>query len=680
MADNSTLFKIKAVVEGAENLTRLKKSIKQLQNTAKPTARDLVKLRVAAREVGNSAKRTENDIRTQIAVLTDLRANVALTGTSYKKLTQEINQAEAALAKSGASGKGAKNRFAGAAKTAGAIAAGGVFGGPEGMAGAGIGAVLGGGPGGAAVGAAIGAQVSMVRKSIGETTSYSAALSRQRKALRLVIGDTVKYDKAQAFLRKTSKELAIPQDVIVRQFTALTASVKGAGHSVADAEKVFESIAAGIRGTGGSLEDMKSAMRATSQVFSKGKVSAEELRQQLGERLPGAFTLFAQSMDRTPAELDKALEQGKVTLDDFMKFSGHLFATYGENAKILAAGPEAAGDRLATAMSSLKDNVGALLAPVGAQFQDTFTTIVKYIDGAAKSLKDFLKLGEENMKDKLKDLVVQLKEAQDATAGIRARMETAPMFATLGGAMTKGQWNNVLKANLATVKELEESIVRLESKIKLLMGTGEGEGKGAGDKKKGAFVDLKAGAKAYLDSVTSFSKQVQDTVVNAFKGMEDALVEFVKTGKLSFRSLAQSIVSDMARIAIQQMIMKPFTGWFENLLPNADGNVFAQNGIQKFARGGIVDKPTIFPFKNGVGLMGEESAEAIMPLKRGRDGKLGVTASGGGGTVINVAVDASGTSVEGDQEKGRQFGDLLAAAINSELLKAKRPGGLLAPA
>ena len=66
---------------------------------------------------------------------------------------------------------------------------------------------------------------------------------------------------------------------------------------------------------------MKAAMRATSQVFSKGKVSAEELRQQLGERLPGAFTLFADSMNLTPAELDKALEQGKVTLDDFMGFA-----------------------------------------------------------------------------------------------------------------------------------------------------------------------------------------------------------------------------------------------------------------------------------------------------------------------------------------------------------------------
>ena len=96
-------------------------------------------------------------------------------------------------------------------------------------------------------------------------------------------------------------------------------------------KKYFQAIAAGIRGTGGNLEDMKAAMRATSQVFSKGKVSAEELRQQLGERLPGAFTLFADSMGKTPAELDKALEQGKVTLDDFMLFADKLFKRYGKN-------------------------------------------------------------------------------------------------------------------------------------------------------------------------------------------------------------------------------------------------------------------------------------------------------------------------------------------------------------
>jgi lambda family phage tail tape measure protein len=57
----------------------------------------------------------------------------------------------------------------------------------------------------------------------------------------------------------------------------------------------------------------------------------------------------------------------------------------------------------------------------------------------------------------------------------------------------------------------------------------------------------------------------------------------------------------------------------------------------------------LFPFAKGTGLMGEAGPEAIIPLKRGRDGKLGVAGGGGGTTNVVVNVDASGSSVEGDQ-------------------------------
>ena len=75
--------------------------------------------------------------------------------------------------------------------------------------------------------------------------------------------------------------------------------------------------------------------------------------------------------------------------------------------------------------------------------------------------------------------------------------------------------------------------------------------------------------------------------------------------------------------------------------------------------------------------MGEAGAEAILPLKRGKGGRLGVEGGGGGSTVVNVSVDASGTSVEGNEEQSRQFGQVLAAAIQAEIIDQKRPGGLL---
>ena len=77
-----------------------------------------------------------------------------------------------------------------------------------------------------------------------------------------------------------------------------------------------------------------------------------------------------------------------------------------------------------------------------------------------------------------------------------------------------------------------------------------------------------------------------------------------------------------------------------------------------------------------MGLMGEAGAEAIMPLKRGRDGKLGVQSSGGIGNIV-VNVDASGSSVEGNTQQSSELGKMLGSVIQAELIKQKRPGGLL---
>jgi len=187
--------------------------------------------------------------------------------------------------------------------------------------------------------------------------------------------------------------------------------------------------------------------------------------------------------------------------------------------------------------------------------------------------------------------------------------------------------------------------------------------------------------KTFRDSIKSVQESMADVVVKGIKGMEDALVKFVETGKLNFSDLARSIIADMARIAIQQTITKPLTNFFEGIFKkNANGNAFVDGQIQKYAYGGIVNKPTMFPMRNGMGLMGEAGAEAILPLRRGANGKLGVESSGGGSTIINVSVDASGTAVEGNTGQANEFGNVLAAAIQAELINQKRAGGLLSNA
>jgi hypothetical protein len=100
------------------------------------------------------------------------------------------------------------------AQTAGAIAAGGVFGGPEGAVGALIGSA--GGPAGAAVGAAIGAQVGQVRQALGETAKYSANLTKLRIALKGVTTSQEEYGDALDFIQESTQRFAIPQEIVTR--------------------------------------------------------------------------------------------------------------------------------------------------------------------------------------------------------------------------------------------------------------------------------------------------------------------------------------------------------------------------------------------------------------------------------------------------------------------------------
>ena len=644
----TTELRVKVGVTGDKNLTRLSRSLSNLgRDTAKANF-NFKRFTAVLQEKERRSVKSVNTTRQFSAAWKELANSVRIGSNEFKIATAEAKRLDAQLAKTNAR-SGGMGRMA---RTAGAVAGAGVFGGPEGAIGAAIGGLMpGGGPISAAVGGAIGAQVGMVRQAIGSTAEYSAALARQRKALRLVIADTNAYTKSQAFLEQKSKKLAIPQDVIVRQFTALTASVKGAGHSVEDAQKVFESIASGIRGTGGSLEDMKAAMTATAQVFSKGKVSAEELRQQLGERLPGAFTIFAESMGKTPAELDKALEQGQVTLQDFMNFSETLFKKYGKNAEILAAGPEAAGDRLAASMSELKDNIGKLLTPIGAGFQDTFKDIVDAINPAIKKLVEFqnkLKIGK--LDDEMKRLQSIIDSGRIRTGGPFNR-RTVDLNRNFD--ITKGP----LKTPLML---LEERLNGLKKEKKLLLGI---------EDETNNVANAQSDVNKKLRVTTELTKKVGETIR---AGIVDT-IESAITGAKSLNEVLNGVLRSIGRMYLQAAVNQiPLPGL------NAKGNVYAQNGIVPFAKGGIVSQPTIFPFKNGIGLMGEAGPEAIMPLRRGTGGRLGVEASGAGVGNIVVNVDASGSSVEGDSGQAEALGSILGAAIQAEIVNQQRPGGLLA--
>ncbi len=111
-------------------------------------------------------------------------------------------------------------------------------------------------------------------------------------------------------------------------------------------------------------------------------------------------------------------------------------------------------------------------------------------------------------------------------------------------------------------------------------------------------------------------------------------------------TVAQSIVN-----ATYSAAMRPVVSQFGDMIANgiagigaaafADGGSFSQGRVMPFAKGGVVTTPTSFPMRGGIGLMGEAGPEAIMPLTRGADGRLGVRSDGASKQSVQVVMNIS---------------------------------------
>jgi lambda family phage tail tape measure protein len=204
----------------------------------------------------------------------------------------------------------------------------------------------------------------------------------------------------------------------------------------------------------------------------------------------------------------------------------------------------------------------------------------------------------------------------------------------------------------------------------------------------------------YGQSVGTVADQTERVMTNAFKTMEDAMVEFAMTGELSVEKMINSIIADLVRMQIQMSIMIPlknamqemggFGGMFSGLfggseppmpsaapvgqvtmtpLANAHGNVFP------FAKGGVVNGLTPFRFGQGgamSGIMGEAGPEAIVPLTRTPQGDLGIRSSGGGAQVKVEVIDQRGAGaapIDVETQMGA-FGPIVRIIARDEANKA----------
>jgi tape measure domain-containing protein len=333
-------------------------------------------------EFGRLSDRSTADVRELAASLGMLGDTLSPLDADFKKVNGAIADQTRLIENELQKRSRTRRKFSPgkAAQVAGATISGGIFGGPEGFLGGAIGGAVGD-VGGAFAGAALGAQVGQLRQTLGDFAEYAAGITKLKIALKGITDDAYSYRQALQAAADVTKELNVPQEVAIKGITRLTAAVKGAGGGVADAELAFKNITAAITATGGGAEQVEGAVTALVQIFSKGKVSAEEINQ-IAERLPGTFNKIAEASGRTGPELSKALQSGEVGLNDLMKFLVQLGGEYGELAKKIAGSSESAGARLTVAYNNMRIEIGKALQPIGAEFQEAFLEFITDIGPA----------------------------------------------------------------------------------------------------------------------------------------------------------------------------------------------------------------------------------------------------------------------------------------------------------
>ncbi|EAM8509275.1 phage tail tape measure protein [Salmonella enterica] len=331
-------------------------------------------------------------------------------------------------------------------------------------------------------------------------------------------------------------------------------------------------------------------------------------------------------------------------------------------------------------------------------------------------------LQHQNALNELKKKTLTL-TSQLADEESRVRQQHAMALATMGmGDQQRGRYEEHLKIQQHYQEQLEQ--LKRDSKAKGTYGSDEYRQaeqalKGSLDRRLAEWADYNAkvdaaqgdwtlGASRALDNFMAQGSDVagmtENVFTNAFNSMADGIANFALTGKMDFRSFTVSILADLAKMEARiaaSKLLGSVLGMFGagasaggstpsgayssaalSVIPNADGGVYRSAGLSQYS-GSIVNRPTFFAFARGAAVMGEAGPEAILPLRRGANGKLGVVAAGSGGMTMfapqyHIAITNTGPDLGAQAMKAVY--DMGKKAASDYLQQQGRDGGRLSGA
>jgi tape measure domain-containing protein len=372
-----------------------------------------------------------NALEAKLTILRNRAREISPNEGEWKKVNAEIVKTEQAIEKQTRRPLTTGQRMGAAG---GAFLYGGGLGGGVGSAVGGIAGGLAGGVPAAFTGAAIGQAVDNMTAMAFAMTEQANAVRRMRLGLASASTDLKDFAEANALVADISNRLLIPLGDSYGQFTRLRASTVALGIDTKTTGEIFEGVSVAVLKTGGSMQDVDGAMRAVSQVFSKGKVTAEELRGQLGERLPGAVVKFAQKNKIALQDLDKAFESGQVSVDQFVTFAKGLLEEGAGYSDELATRQEYASARYAKAVERMQLAIGKAVGPMlnGIQsfaaeaiteimrvmgMMEDFATFLenRFSGGEGGAGSTFLGEGAQNIADRILGGDIEAKDLEDRT-------------------------------------------------------------------------------------------------------------------------------------------------------------------------------------------------------------------------------------------------------------------------
>ncbi|EDZ3758356.1 phage tail tape measure protein [Salmonella enterica] len=331
-------------------------------------------------------------------------------------------------------------------------------------------------------------------------------------------------------------------------------------------------------------------------------------------------------------------------------------------------------------------------------------------------------LQHQNALNELKKKTLTL-TSQLADEESRVRQQHAMALATMGmGDQQRGRYEERLKIQQQYQDKLEQ--LKRDSKAKGTYGSdeyrqAEQELQASLDRRLAEWSDYNAkvdtasgdwtlGASRALDNFMAQGSDVagmtENVFTDAFNSMADGIANFALTGKMDFRSFTVSILADLAKMEARiaaSKLLGSVLGMFGagasaggstpsgayssaalSVIPNADGGVYRSAGLSQYS-GSIVNRPTFFAFARGAAVMGEAGPEAILPLRRGANGKLGVVAAGSGGMTMfapqyHIAITNTGPEL-GPQALKTVY-DVSKKAASDYLQQQGRDGGRLSGA